>query len=363
MTDKPSKEELSDLITKDTEATVAEDITAAIEEAEADAAAAETEEAKANGKDTDAAPDKGEGDAAPVGEEEAKKAAPEGDGGAETEGDKASAAEAGGAPEHWSSEDKEVFNSQTPEAQTWMIEKSKSLEAGYAEKFKEVAGLKKAIDPWGGYLQQIGATPELAIQYLIGAEYQLRTGTPAVKREALLKIAKDYDIDLEQAEGGEGEEDFTDPAVKALQEEVTKLGGLVTSQQHAQTQGQQNVAESEIQAFAEEKTEAGQPAHPHFNEVLEDLVMQARVEAAQGRKPNLKDLYDRAIWSNPAVRAKLVSAEKETDAKKRAGAAKEKEQKARQAASSVSGAPAGAGQPEAKQNLREEITEAMNTAS
>ena len=244
-----------------------------------------------------------------------------------------------------------------------MIEKSKSLESGYDEKFREVAGLKKAIDPWAGYLQQIGATPELAIQYLIGAEYQLRTGTPAVKREALLKIAQDYDIDLEQAEGGEGEEDSTDPAVKALQDELTNLRGLVTSQVQTQVAGQNAVAESDIQTFAEEKTEAGTLAHPHFNEVTEDMVSFAKAETAQGRKPNLKDLYDRAIWSTPAVRAKLIASEKETDAKQRAETAKDKEQKARKAASSVSGAPAGAGQPEAKQNLREEITEAMNTAS
>ena len=363
--DSPSKEDLSDLIATDGEVTVAEDIAAAIEEAEEEAADGETE-TKPNGADKEAALAEGEekpsADAAPGGEEEAKKAAPEGDADAESEDDKAPAAGPIEAPAHWPEADKEMFAAQTPEAKAWLLEKSQSLEAGYTEKFKEVAVLKRAMEPWNGYFQQIGATPELAFTHLIAAEYALRTGTPAQKREALLKIAQDYDIDLEQADGGEGEEEFSNPAVKALQEELTSLRGLVTSQVQTQAAGQQAVAESDIQTFAEEKTEAGQPAHPHFNEVMEDMVMLARLEASQGRKPNLKNLYERAIWSTPAVRAKLMASEKETDAKQRAAEAKDKEQKAREAASSVSGAPAGTGQPEAKQNLREEITEAY-TAS
>lgn len=262
------------------------------------------------------------------------------------------------APEHWPQTDKDLFNTQPPEVRKWLIDKSVSLESGYNEKFQEIAGLRKAIEPYAAYLQQVGTTPEIAFGLMMDAERLLRTGTPQQKRDAYDKIARDYGIEPEQA----ATEDFSDPAVTALREELTTLRGQIQSQVQTQQQGQQDAALAEIQAFSEEKTEAGDPARPHLEAVMGDMVALANVELANGRKPNLDNLYDRAVWSNPDARAKMLDAKTKADSTARAEAARVKAEKAKDAGSSVSGAPVG--QESAKPaTLEQTLNEAYEQAS
>ena len=74
---------------------------------------------------------------------------------------------------------------------------------------------------------------------------------------------------------------------------------------------------SAVQTFAEEKTEAGTPAHPHFSEVERDMAIQAEAIVATGVRPDLNSLYDNASWANPGVREKLLAAEQRHAAAKR----------------------------------------------
>ena len=261
------------------------------------------------------------------------------------------------APEHWPLADRELFESQPVDAQKFILDRTKSLEAGYDEKFKEVAGLRKVIEPYQSYLQQIGTTPELAFAAMIDAERILRTGTQQQKQAALQKIINDYGLQQE-----EPQDDLTDPAVKALESKIDQLQThIVSQQQGAQTQALETI-EQEIQAFRDERTEAGELARPYFGDVMEQMVAMARAETAAGRKPDLKMLYDSAVWANPTVRAKLLEAEVAAKQKKATEAAAEKAQKAEKASSSVSGAPVGSESGKVA-NLRETLEEVYDKAS
>jgi len=76
-----------------------------------------------------------------------------------------------------------------------------------------------------------------------------------------------------------------------------------------------------------------------------------------GRTPALKELYDRACWANPTVRAKIQSAEQHTARKAEEKRKREDAERAKKAAVSISGAPSSSA--EKPKTLEEEVSEAM----
>ena len=46
------------------------------------------------------------------------------------------------APEHWSKDDKDRFGKLPAESRQWWLDKTKQLEAGYQDKFKEIAAIR-----------------------------------------------------------------------------------------------------------------------------------------------------------------------------------------------------------------------------
>ena len=151
-------------------------------------------EAGADGRETD--PD--EGGAGKTGGDESGEGEtdPDEDGADETDeadgGDEALTLE---PPAHWSLDDQTMFRAQSREAQQWLLDRSKAMDATHTRRSQEIAPLRGAVDKWSGYLGQLGATPEQAFDMLIAAEYQLRTGTPEQKRAAMTQLARDYDIE------------------------------------------------------------------------------------------------------------------------------------------------------------------------
>ena len=105
--------------------------------------------------------------------------------------------------------------------------------------------------------------------------------------------------------------------------------------------GQQNAyqqqvggIEAQVQQFAEAKDESGNPAHPYFGEVYEDMVGLAQQRPGVG----LDQLYDAAIWGNPGVRAKVLAAQNHTADQERKRKDAEAVAKAKRGGVSVSGA-------------------------
>ncbi len=103
--------------------------------------------------------------------------------------------------------------------------------------------------------------------------------------------------------------------------------------------------------------------------------MLAHAAAARqaGKTPVLQDLYDQAVWANPATRQKQLAAaeakakaDAEAAQRKAAADAKAKAGAARKAGASVTGAPSGAGQapPNAsKGSIRADIMAAIDDAA
>ncbi|MGI9417177.1 MAG: hypothetical protein ACR2RA_04995, partial [Geminicoccaceae bacterium] len=242
------------------------------------------------------------------------------------------------------------------------------MERDYQKKMEETAPMRRVIEHWNPYFQQLGAAPDVAISKLINAEYHLRTGTPEQKKQMLGQLAKDYGISLEAQAAADpsadvdplddGTNDAIERAMAPIKETIGQLTTAVQTREAAIQQAGVSDAERQVQEFRDAKTEAGRPAHPHFDEVEQLMVQLAQAERAGGKQPELKDLYERAIWSHPDVRPKLLLAQETAKKKQEERDKKERLKKAEKAGSSVTGSPSGTkDQPE---SLRATIVNAFN---
>lgn len=273
------------------------------------------------------------------------------------------------APQHWAAADKERFAKLPRDGQQFLLDRHKAMEGDYTRRMQEIAPLRKSVEQWQPYLQQLGASPEQAFQALIGAEYRLRTGTPDQKLQALQQLAQDYGIPLTQAAPQPQEDRYVDPDVAALRQELADIKAWRTSREQAemeyqrqQQERQQQTLQSAITSFATAKDEAGAPAHPHFEAVRDKMA--ALIFSVEGKTDSerLKAAYDMAVYADPSIRQQLLTAQQEAAAKKAAEEAKAKAQQASKAAVSIPGSPVGSATLPPAKSVREELERAWASA-
>ncbi|MBI1425788.1 MAG: hypothetical protein GC149_20370 [Gammaproteobacteria bacterium] len=239
------------------------------------------------------------------------------------------------APEYWSAEAKAKFDALPDDAKAAVLEAHKSAQADYSQKTQELAEVRKryeAIDgvtqKWGQYYQQLGVTPEQALDILSAAEYQLRNGTPEQKQIALQKLAKDYGIPYgaTTVQDGEGDE-YVDPQVSALQQTVkdltTQLNEIRQGDQNRQQQAHRQLMEEQagvVKTFAEAKDESGSLKHPHFDLVRDKMSELVKKDVVK----TIDEAYQMALTLVPEAKAKI-------DAEAKAKASREAADKAKKA--------------------------------
>ena len=282
----------------------------------------------------------------------------------------ATGADAGGAegeqkltpPEHWSADDKKLFEGQPKEVQKYILDRSSAMDAAHTQRSQELASHRKALEPLTNavneampYLNQVGIPPDVAFTELVRAEQVLRMGTPGQKQQAILKLMGDYGISLDGVDPSGTGQQAGDEIAPYLEQYIQPIAGQVNQMQaflqhQSQAAHQTNVAqlEGQIAAFREAKGEDGQLSHPYFAEVEADMARLAQADIANGVAPTLDKLYEAAVWSNPVVREKLVAAQQKAAADKAEAERKKRVEQAKQTQSAspgVSGVTATAEQP------------------
>lgn len=244
---------------------------------------------------------------------------------------------------HWTEEEKAIFANQPREVQQVMIDRQKDMDRRYTEKTTEIADFRKSWEPvneifapYMADLQASGTNPAQLINEWAGT-YMSLLQDPAGTIHAL---AAQYGVDLGATE--EGEDGYVDPQIYSLQQQLQQLQGSLSERDQRDYATQVTAAQAEIDRFKEATTDTGEPAHPFFDEVFDQMVKLAKAETAEGRTPELNQLYEDAVYLNPTVRAKVLAAQQEATAKKAKEAAREKAEKARLAGFNVGGGPGGA---------------------
>lgn len=152
---------------------------------------------------------------------------------------------------------------------------------------------KQAADSWNGLLapyqeilsQRPDVNPQVLFQNLLHNHLALLSAGPEQKRELAMRLLQEYQVDLGQGTSGA-------PAAPAIPPElVNRIGGLENNMREMAIAAQMPTISA---FFADPKNE--------FAEELGGDIVQL---LQSGQATTLPDAYEKAKWTNPAVRQKL----------------------------------------------------------
>ena len=245
------------------------------------------------------------------------------------------------APEHWPEETRTQFEAAPREWQEWALKRDSEVDNMIREKTEGISEFRKTYDPvdkifepYRNQLIMAGLTPADVIGRWAAAEQMLQN--EPVK--AIQYLMQQYNIPQDVLSAEEVSED---PDIAKLRNEINALRQDYTTRQQTDQQQSQEAISNQIQQFVQEKDESGNLTHPYFEDVTADIVGLAKAEWSQGRKPDLNNLYERAVWANPETRAKLQDAQQKAASKAAEKEAQRKAKEAKAAAASITGAPSG----------------------
>ena len=260
------------------------------------------------------------------------------------------------APEHWSQLDRDRFSELPDDLKPLWLEKSKSLETGYNEKFERVASwekqqarLNEIFQPVANELALHGVDQMDMVQRLIGAHQYLRNDPAA----GLRWLAEQYGAQHLLADD-DGFYD-PDPKITQLEQQVAQLSNAFNGFQGTYQSSQQAQAQAHIDAFAGAVDESGNPKHPYFN----DVRAQMGQLMAGGAASTIEQAYDMAVWALPESRQRLMQAEQAKAAKDAEAKRKAEAEKARRAADARVTSSGRSGSDAKHGTLREAVTAAV----
>ena len=216
--------------------------------------------------------------------------------------------EALAAPNHWPKEFAAKFEALEPAAQHMFMERYKDLEGDYTRKTQDVAKFKKRNEaftemfaPFKGDFERAGMDEVGAVRQLLAAHDYLRKDP----QNAIAWLANQYGVDV-GAVGNDPalEDEFADPEVKALKQQVAQLTGFIQNQQTQQQSQVEASTQSLIDQFASETDANGNLKHPHFEKVRG--VMGTLISAQNAK--DLNTAYEMAVYADPELRQEQVKA-------------------------------------------------------
>jgi hypothetical protein len=195
---------------------------------------------------------------------------------------------------------------------------------------------REALAPYQATLTAEGAQPIDAFKQFLNIAYIMRTGSPQQKLAALQQTAQIYNVPLGQLLQ---QQPAVDPRIETLQQRVDRV------ERERQAEIQQRQAQESA--------------------IIHKLRMGHLLES--GLAKDLQDAYDQAVWSDPATRSTIASAQAQSENEKRLADQKARADAAKRAAGSVTGAPGGArplsnGAADPSRDLREEIRANLRAA-
>jgi len=291
------------------------------EEAEAEAAAAEEPSGESDADrfrshNREIAADIAEARADLEGEERGEAAAAPGAGdggepkteateGSASEGGETSPDDAAGATEpfsHWSEAAKTTFQSQTPEARQWMLDREREFGEALSRGTDIAKDMIQVMAPYSQQLARAGMSPADGLRRLVAA-HDLIEKDP---RAGLAYLVDLYDIDLNNISNQAASESL-DPEVNELKTQIGDLTKTVSSLTQTNQTTQEHNLQAHIAAFASEKDAAGNVKRPFFEEVR--VTMAGLIETAErtGQQVSMDDAYQAAVYANPATRARAIA--------------------------------------------------------
>lgn len=290
------------------------------------------------------------------------------------------------ATKSWPKADREVIQSLPEDVQRFIVRRHKEMEAHFTRNMQGITELRREYEPVDQLfaphreeMRKRGLTVNGMVAGWINMEQKIADPVQAPKFIAdaigLYKIDKAAVIRAlgGQTDAGQGTEGAN--PTPAYNPEFAALQARVEAFERQQAEGQYNAAAhsvmSAIQAFASAMDGAGNPLHPHFEAVENDMATLADIHRARGEPiPPLEELYKRAVRSNDAVQETIAAQRSAAEMARRAEAERkaqadraEKARRARTASSPVAGSGTSTLRTTARTgSLRDTLNEAFDEA-
>lgn len=237
------------------------------------------------------------------------------------------------APVSWSAEAKALWASAPPAIQQAVLKREQEASNGIRQYSEQVKLYERAIAPIAQEAQRRGLSTEDGIQRLMDGQRFLET-QPA---QAILWLSQQHGIDLADLASNppaSQQPARPDPVISQVNQTVQTL-----EQRLQQIEFGNNLAVA--QQFA-----ASKPHYADVEDQLPDFIREVqRIDPSLTGLALLEKAYDRAVWLNPDVRAKVQAAEHAEAEKARLAAVQAKATQATKAAVSVKGASSTAAPP------------------
>lgn len=228
------------------------------------------------------------------------------------------------APKTWRKEAAATWAALPSEAKNEILKREADIFSGI-ESYKADAGfgksIKTAITPYEQILRDNNMDPAQTITSLMATHHTLATGTPQARLDLFTRMAKEYGIPLPTGEASSGEPPYIDPAVAALQTELSSVKSTLEAQTQRAAAEQRNLISKQIDAFATD------PSNIYWADVADSMAVMLESRQAS----TLQEAYNKAIWTNPAVRAKEIARQTAEATAKAQAASEEKVKAAKQA--------------------------------
>lgn len=196
-----------------------------------------------------------------------------------------------------------------------------------------------AIAPYQQHLQSLGVDAPTAINALMKADVTLRTSDPATKAQYFQQLAREYGIDLGQAQAAHQ----LDPQMQYLTQQLNEL-------RQNQQQWHNSIQQQEQAKANHELTQFATADKPHFDAVRSDMADLLET----GKAKTLEEAYEMAAWMRPEIRTSLIDQQR-ADAQRKA-MEQVQTRKAQTASVSVKGSgPVSAGGQPVNGSLRDII--------
>lgn len=284
-------------------------------------------------------------------------------------------------PPGWTPKAKAVWATLPPEVQESVAKREQEASDGfkqYGARVKEYEELDNTFKPREQELQKMGVSKAQVVTQMFQWIDAFANPDKNYAKQQLIKLGKNYGIDLEVKVAPQATQTVTDPTKVETQvqtpefklddqPEFKSLKETVAEIARKEEQQRKAAADTFLNNWSKDK--------PHFQAVRQNMfaLLQSGAIALKNGELDLDSAYDQAVYANPTTRELVLKEKVDADAAK-AQADKEKKEltnlrkvnKAKTASSSVTArAPTGSSVPNSGKNgkspsIRESIKESIS---
>lgn len=222
----------------------------------------------------------------------------------------------------WRGEAAAQFATLPPAVQQEILKRETDIFKGI-EGYKEAASfgnsMKQVMAPYMPILEHYKVEPAAQVAHIMKLHHTMAFGTQEQKREILTQAIRDCNIDL--SDWSPMSVQPLDPEVANLRKTVEQLQSQLTQSQRTQVETRRAEAEATVTKFASD------PKNIYFDELASDIATLIR----SGAETTVEGAYEKAMWMNPAVRAKELARQQAERAEAERKAAAEKAEAAKRA--------------------------------